>query len=922
MSERMVYFFGDGGAEGDPARKDVLGGKGASLAAMSRAGLPVPPGFTIATGCCLRFLESGGRWPEGLEAQVREYLGRLEQATGRKFGDRRNPLLVSVRSGAARSMPGMMDTILNCGMTPEMADAAQDPVAFEQVYEQFAVMFAKTVAGIPAAEFETLEKEVPSHHGKARASRYRELTGRILRLYEERTGKAFPATPWDTLVQCIEAVFRSWNSDRALTYRKEHDIRDCFGTAVNVQAMFPSEVSGIVFTVNPNNVAAQEMVVEGSYGLGEAIVSGDVHPDNFLVDRKTFAIKRRVIGEKTHVIAALGDSGRRAADAACLSDEQIRELAEISMRVERFFGHPVDIEWGLAGGTFALLQSRAIRGLEVVEDVEIGRKEEIHRLRELAAKGRKVWVLHNLSETLPTPTPLTWDIVGRFMTGSGGFGKMYRDFGYQPSGDVMESGFLDLICGRIYADPSRAANLFWDGMPLGYDLDAVVRDPKLMDAAPTRFEAERADGRFLASLPRLTRRMLRCNRNMKTLRKSVLDRFENEVLPPYLDWVRQKRSQDLTRLSTTQALDELDARIDRVLQDFGGESLKPGFFGGVAQAAVEGMLTQLMGREKGLALALTLSQGLEGDSTIEQSIAMFEVARGTRTLAAFLEEYGHRAVEEMELSRPRWREDSAYVRQILSVYLDPKVTSPEMTHRANVRKRQEAERALPETLRQWGGASFLEQLRTDVGDAQRMLPYRETAKHYLMMGYETIRLAIVELSRRWDLGRDVFFLNLRELREYETRRESLKPIIASRKIRWQSAKQLAMADVLDSQNLENLGLPEAVEAATELTGEPVAPGVAAGTAQLVKDPSETAGLCTDYVLVCHSTDPGWTALFVHARGLVVEKGGVLSHGAIVARDFGIPAVVCQHAMRRIPDGATIRVDGNHGIITLLDQKKE
>jgi pyruvate,water dikinase len=819
-------------------------------------------------------------------------------------------------------MPGMMDTILNCGMTPEMADAAQDPVAFEQVYEQFAVMFAKTVAGIPAAEFETLEKEVPSHHGKARASRYRELTGRILRLYEERTGKAFPATPWDTLVQCIEAVFRSWNSDRALTYRKEHDIRDCFGTAVNVQAMFPSEVSGIVFTVNPNNVAAQEMVVEGSYGLGEAIVSGDVHPDNFLVDRKTFAIKRRVIGEKTHVIAALGDSGRRAADAACLSDEQIRELAEISMRVERFFGHPVDIEWGLAGGTFALLQSRAIRGLEVVEDVEIGRKEEIHRLRELAAKGRKVWVLHNLSETLPTPTPLTWDIVGRFMTGSGGFGKMYRDFGYQPSGDVMESGFLDLICGRIYADPSRAANLFWDGMPLGYDLDAVVRDPKLMDAAPTRFEAERADGRFLASLPRLTRRMLRCNRNMKTLRKSVLDRFENEVLPPYLDWVRQKRSQDLTRLSTTQALDELDARIDRVLQDFGGESLKPGFFGGVAQAAVEGMLTQLMGREKGLALALTLSQGLEGDSTIEQSIAMFEVARGTRTLAAFLEEYGHRAVEEMELSRPRWREDSAYVRQILSVYLDPKVTSPEMTHRANVRKRQEAERALPETLRQWGGASFLEQLRTDVGDAQRMLPYRETAKHYLMMGYETIRLAIVELSRRWDLGRDVFFLNLRELREYETRRESLKPIIASRNIRWQSAKQLAMADVLDSQNLENLGLPEAVEAATELTGEPVAPGVAAGTAQLVKDPSETAGLCTDYVLVCHSTDPGWTALFVHARGLVVEKGGVLSHGAIVARDFGIPAVVCQHAMRRIPDGATIRVDGNHGIITLLDQKKE
>jgi pyruvate,water dikinase len=297
---------------------------------------------------------------------------------------------------------------------------------------------------------------------------------------------------------------------------------------------------------------------------------------------------------------------------------------------------------------------------------------------------------------------------------------------------------------------------------------------------------------------------------------------------------------------------------------------------------------------------------------------MFEVARGSRALGAFLEEYGHRTVEEMELSRPRWREDSAYVRQILSVYMDPHVPSPEATHAANVRKREEAERTLPETLRQWGGSSFLEQLQTDVKDTQRMLPYRETAKHYLMMGYETIRQAIVELGRRWDLGRDIFFLTLQDLREYETRREELKPVIASRKIRWRSARQLAMSDVVDSQNLENVGIPEPIEAATEFKGEPVASGVATGKAQLVKDPSETAGLCTDYVLVCHSTDPGWTALFVHARGLVVEKGGVLSHGAIVARDYGIPAVVCPGAMQRIPHGAMVRVDGNRGLITVMD----
>ena len=111
----------------------------------------------------------------------------------------------------------------------------------------------------------------------------------------------------------------------------------------------------------------------------------------------------------------------------------------------------------------------------------------------------------------------------------------------------------------------------------------------------------------------------------------------------------------------------------------------------------------------------------------------------------------------------------------------------------------------------------------------------------------------------------------------------------------------------------------AYESASELAGEPIAPGIATGTATIIFDPEQAAGACTDYILVCPSTDPGWTALFVHARGLVVEQGGVLSHGAIVARDFGIPAVVCPDATRRIPDGAAIRVDGNHGRITLLEE---
>ena len=918
MGESCTYFFGSGIAEGDPDRKDILGGKGASLAAMSQAGLPVPPGFTISTACCRRFLESGGQWPEGLEADVRGNMVRLEQLTRRVYGGT-PPLLVSVRSGAAVSMPGMMDTLLNCGLTPAMAAGAGG--GFWRVYSQFVLMFGKTVAGISVADFEAVERELVGEHGRKGAAladgEYEVLAERYRQLYTRRTGREFPAAPWDTLIQCIEAVFRSWNNERAITYRREHDVRGCFGTAVTVQSMFPSEISGIVFTTNPNNLEANELIIESSYGLGEAVVSGDVHPDSFIIDRTSLAVKRRLIGHKVHVVSALGSAAARPADETSLSDAQVSELTKISLDIERFFGSPMDIEWGWADGRFALLQSRPIRGLEVLEDVEVGRKEEIYRLREMAGKRRKIWVQHNLAETLPAPTPLTWDIVRGFMSGNGGFGKMYRDFGYQPSRVVCEQGFLELICGRIYADPERAAELFWEGMPLSYDLDAVVKDPKLMDAAPARFDPERADGRFLVSLPRLVRRMLACSRNMKAIRRTVLERFEQEVKPPYLEWVREKRHQELSALSTRQLIDELHGRIERVLGGFGGESLKPGFFGGLAEAAMSETLRQIMGKEAGTELALTLTQGLEGDSTIEQGIAIHDVARGKRTLDEFIEEYGHRAVEEMELSRPRWREDPSYVKQILGVYQSPTATSPEELHKRNVERRQASERALPDALRRWGAGSLLEEITADLKDAQRLLPYRETGKHYLMMGYETLRQVIVALGARWDLGRDVFFLTMEDMESYESRRKELEGVIAERRIRWQSGKRLEMTDVVDSQNLENLGVPRQYEAATELSGEPIAAGVATGTARIVYDPQKAADLTTDYVLVCPSTDPGWTALFVHAKALIVERGGVLSHGAIVARDFGIPAVVCPDATRRVPDRTQVRVDGNRGLITLL-----
>jgi pyruvate,water dikinase len=229
------------------------------------------------------------------------------------------------------------------------------------------------------------------------------------------------------------------------------------------------------------------------------------------------------------------------------------------------------------------------------------------------------------------------------------------------------------------------------------------------------------------------------------------------------------------------------------------------------------------------------------------------------------------------------------------------------------------EAELPAVLARWGGASFREQVEAAVRETHRLLAYRESGKHYLMMGYELIRLAILALADRWDIGRDVFFLRLDELARFERDRETLLAEVAARRVRWQALQRLDMPDVIDSHDLPRLGLPREYEAAAELRGEAVSAGITTGSARIVFDPREKRDLGSDAIIVCPSTDPAWTSLFVNARGLIVEKGGVLSHGAIVARDFGIPAVVCSGATDRIREGSRLRLDGNRGVIHLLDE---
>jgi pyruvate,water dikinase len=672
-----------------------------------------------------------------------------------------------------------------------------------------------------------------------------------------------------------------------------------------------------VFTSNPNNATSNDLIVEASFGLGESVVSGDVTPDRFIIARDTLAVSETVIGNKSHVVRALGDVNAYDPRAESLNAKQLRELAELSLQVEKYFGAPVDLEWGWADGRFILLQARPIRGLEIARDVEACRTEEIMRLRASANGSRRVWVTHNLGETLPLPTPMTWDVVRHFMSGSGGFGRMYRDFGYRPSARILKHGFLELICGRIYADPARTAELFWEGMPMEYDLDLLLRDKSALDSPPSKFNPDKAGGDFLLRLPGTLIAMLSGMRRIKKMRRETLARFEKTILPRYLGYVSEKRAQDLTLLSLVELHREFHERRRVVLDEFGGESLKPGFFGGMARANLEGLLVQLAGETEGKHLAMELTMGLDGDLTVEQNETLFRVARNEVRMEDFIARFGHRTAGEMELAEPRWREDQTHLHSLVDLCCGDASRDPAEMHRVNSAKRKDAEALLPGVLEKFGGSSLTEDIHVELRDAQALLPYRENGKFYLMMGYELIRQSLLEYARRWNLGRDVFFLNLDEVERYESERERLNAEIARRKVRWQASRRLELADVIDSADLENLGKPKEYAAAEEFEGDSIASGVYTGKARIVFDPKEASHCEAGFVLVCPSTDPGWTALFMRAKGLVIERGGVLSHGAIVARDFGIPAVVCSGATRRIKDGTTVRVDGNRGRITVL-----
>jgi len=339
--EKYVYSFGGGKAEGSGTMKDVLGGKGAGLAEMTNAGLPVPPGFTIATSACRLYFENGNKMPEPIAREYPPAVERLQNLLGKKLGDAGNPLLVSVRSGAKFSMPGMMDTVLNLGMNDQIAEAfaakSGNPRWAYDSYRRFIQMFGNVVLDIPKSEFEHIFDGEKRKRGlkldtELTAEDLKTVIAGYKKLVKKETGKDFPLHPGEQLRMAIEAVFRSWYNPRAATYRRMNRISDDLGTAVNVQTMVFGNMgetsgTGVGFTRNPATGAKE------FYG-------------EFLMNAQGEDV---VAGVRTPVpIKELED----------INPEAYHQLREITTRLEQHYKDVQDFEFTIEEGKLYMLQTR------------------------------------------------------------------------------------------------------------------------------------------------------------------------------------------------------------------------------------------------------------------------------------------------------------------------------------------------------------------------------------------------------------------------------------------------------------------------------------------------------------------------------------------------------------------------------------
>jgi pyruvate,water dikinase len=862
-----------------------IGFKAMNLVRLANAGLPVPPGFSITSATYEQHLQSGGL-ADVLNAT-------LDSATSASVDDRRT-LLAKLRG--------------------EIAERPLAATLAGQIEEACRALGAGRVAVRSSASMEDL----PGHS--------------FAGLYDTFLGV-------NDTSEILSAVKKCWASlwtERAFEYRDKNklDHRGA-GMAVVVQRLVDADVSGVLFTADPLTGRADRIVIEAAYGLGEGLVSGKVSPDRIVLAKPDLRILDRTIAEKSLEIVA-GETGsvERAveperANSPCLRDDDARQLGQLALKVEAAFGGPQDVEWAIAGGKISLLQSRPVTALA--------------RPRSIA--DRQVWSNLNAGEVLPdVVTPITWSFLQPLIEAI--FGTLLGRFGFRIAGHPL----VTLIAGRAYFNLNTFAGIM-ASLP-GFrsrDVTEMWGGQMGPEAHIPREDLPSFDfrwGRFLIGLPSFALFML-SQSTYRGLLFATSMRREAERL-------EAGDASEQSEESLARRLRGLFAQADRVIENAIG-------FGGLGAMYPSSLLTlcrNWLGDTDG-SLAHRLMSGQGGMESAEAGLEQWrlaalaharpevnrllfesadfasaraqlpDVAGGPEFLAAwdrFMSRHGHHARGEVELFNARWREQPDVLLDTVRGYIRAIGTiDPLAAHRA---RGQERERLTEECRGRLRNPIKRALFNFVLANAQRGCLVRENVKseavRWMARGRTLLRRLGESLASRAVLEQadDIFFLKYDELEPVRlgTAGFDVRRTVADRKAEYRRNQELQPPKVVVGHFDPATAAPEQIDTdARVFKGVAVSPGVATGPARVILRSDSGEHVLPGEVLVAPFTDPGWTPYFLRAAAIVMDMGGMLSHGSIIAREYGIPAVVnVGPATRIVRTGQMLRVDGLRGQVTLVD----
>jgi len=498
---------------------------------------------------------------------------------------------------------------------------------------------------------------------------------------------------------------------------------------------------------------------------------------------------------------------------------------------------------------------------------------------------------------------MTWEIVRRLLGGRGGLGMMYRDLGCVPDPLLDHDMVFDLICGRPYCNLSREPLMQFGGLPWEHSFAALQSDQQKAIYPRAALNSSKADAAFWLHLPRVLIRLTRFAWRVRRLNRTFPERFTDEIVPAFSRSIDEEAVRDLNAASTQEFVEHFQRWTQTTVVDFARAAFKPAALAGLALAKLDSALQSPLGPERTQSALAELSQVMHTDPDTHLIGALKDLAQGRLDRAAFLKRFGHRGNQEMELSRPRWSEDAGELDQLpvfgnQSHQLGSHDPWEQLAGSAKLPDRQKVE------------------LQEVVHDLQLYLGLRETAKHWLMKGYALIRKYPLEIDRRFGLKGGIFYLKPDELPGL-AKGQNFADLIAERQGRRALALTIEAPPVLFSNDLEAIGRPAKLPVDDRHQGTPLSSGQSSGPALVLMEPSITVPPPDRFILVCPSGDPAWFALLAGAAGVVWETGGLLSHGAIVAREFGIPAVAgIPGIVQRLQTGQHNRIDGDAGRVAI------